>query len=477
MMRSGARRRWIHVGVALVGFGLLMVFPFHDLEPRARAVLASSFLMAYLWITEALPIPVTALLPLVLFPFLRVMPARETSLPYANPNIFLFIGGFFIARAMERHDLHRRMAYAVLAVLGHRPRTLILSIMVATAFLSMFISNTATTMLMLPLVMSLLQDREDPAFSTAMLLGLAYAASIGGVGTLIGTPPNLVLAGQLREMFQVDLTFVAWLRVGLPVVVVFLPLTWGLLTYVLFPVRNEASIVDRTILEKARRDLGPMKPEERWVLGVFALVALLWIFRKDLNFGVWTLPGWAGILGVGSFVHDATVAIAGALLLFLLPDRTGEPLLPWEEAVRIPWGIVLLFGGGFSLAHAFQVSGLAAWIGARLHGLGVLPYPLLILMVALLTTFLTELTSNTATATVLLPILAAVAEGIHQPPLPIMVAAALAASFAFMLPVATPPNAIVFGSGRLRVAHMVRAGLVLNLCGALWIAGVVQVVL
>ncbi len=472
MFRS-INRRYVHGGIAFLGFALLLGIPVKDLQPPARTVLASSFLMAYLWITEALPIPVTSLFPLVLFPLLGVMKAREASLPYANPNIFLFIGGFFIARAMEVHNLHRRIALNLLRFLGFRPRTLVLSMMIATAFLSMFISNTATTMMMLPIVLSILHGVDDENFARALLLGVAYAASIGGVGTLIGTPPNLVLAGQLREIFNVDLSFVAWLRTGLPVVLLFLPFTWWVLTGWLFPVQNRESERERAIIQEAWSRLGAMRMEEKQVLAVFVFVAVLWVFRKDLTLGSWTLPGWAHLLGVQKTVHDATVAILGAVLLFFLPDRKGNPLLSWEEAVRIPWGIVLLFGGGFSLAHAFQISGLAQWMGTRLHGLGALPYPVLILMVALFTTFLTELTSNTATATVLLPILAAVAEGIHQPPLPVMVAATLAASFAFMLPVATPPNAIVFGSGRLRVSDMARTGLVLNIAGSLLITLVV----
>lgn len=406
--------------------------------------------MACWWLTEAIPLPATALLPLVAFPLLGVRQLEQAAAPYAHPVIFLFLGGFLIAAALERCGLHRRFAIAVIAAVGPEPRRLVGGVMVATAFLSMWVSNTATAVIMLPLALSLLPRSTALAerMAPAMLLGIAYAANIGGLGTLIGTPPNAFLAGFLSESYGIEIGFLHWMVVGVPLVAVALPLTWWLLVDRLHPLPAETGGPGA----EAPSRLGPMGRDELVVGAVTALVCLAWITRP-------LLERW--VLGLS----DAGIAVGGALLLLGLP-LGWRPLrfaLSWKEAENLPWGVLLLFGGGLSLAAAIQETGLAGWIGGRLEGLGTLPLPLLVGAIVVLMVFLTELTSNTATAAAFLPVVAALAVAIGSSPLTLAVPAALAASCAFMLPVATPPNAVVYGSGRIELPQMMRAGLGLNL--------------
>ncbi len=460
------RYGWVFLGIAL--FVIVVLLPLPGLSRSGRIVLATAALMAVWWMTEAAPIPATALLPLVVFPAFGVLSAKEAAAPYGNHNIFLFLGGFFIARAMERHNLHRRIAIKILLAVGVGRRKIVLGFILATAFLSMWISNTASTMIMIPIALAVLDKlgESDTSFAKALFLGIAYGATCGGIATLVGTPPNIVLAGQMRNLFPKapPLTFASWLAVGMPVTVTLIPIVWLVLTRVAFRVEPGAA-VGKEVLLAERRTLGRMSREEKAVFAVFALVVLGWIFRRDLNLGFITIPGWSTALGVGRYVGDATVAIAGALLLFLLPARGGGRVLEWRTAAKIPWGIVLLFGGGFSLAKAFGASGLSRWVGELLAGLGNLPLPLLVLLVTTTLAMLTEFTSNTATATLMIPILASAAVGMKLDPRLLMFPTTLAVSCAFMLPVATPPNAIVFASGKLAVKDMVRAGIFMNLAG------------
>jgi sodium-dependent dicarboxylate transporter 2/3/5 len=465
-----------------IGFILIILFPFPNLSPEGKRVLATAFLMATWWMTEAIPIPATSLLPLLLFPLLKVMGAKEAALPYADRNIFLFIGGFFIAKAMEKHNLHRRIALRISILVGTSPRKLILGFMVSTAFLSMWISNTATTMMMFPIAMAVISQiaGEKGGFPTAMMLGIAYSASIGGVATLVGTPPNIVFAGQVRELFPgaPEITFAKWILVGLPITLIFLPLAWLYLTNIVFPIKKMEFGKSRDYLKKLLNEMGPASREEKSVLTIFILVALLWIFRRRLSFGIFTIPGWTDLLGISSYVHDSTIAIMGALLLFLIPTdwESHRFILDWETAVSIPWGVILLFGGGFSLAHAFKVSGLSEWIGYKLEILKGFSHPLLVISTALLLTFLTELTSNTATATLMIPILAAVSKGLGVHPFLLMIPATFSVSCAFMLPVATPPNAIVYGSGYIKISDMAKAGLFMNFLGVAIITTITYII-
>jgi len=468
---------WIFIGLIL--FVIVVLIPFSGLSSKGRIVLATAALMACWWMTEALPIPATSLIPLVAFPLMGVLNAKEAAVPYGNQNVFLFIGGFFMARAMERHRLHRRIALSIMILLGTAPRRVILGFMLATAFLSMWISNTATTMIMVPIAIAVMvnMDKKGTPFATALFLGIAYSASIGGVGTLVGTPPNIVFSGQMQSIFPngPQITFAGWLPVGLSLIIVFLPLAWVYLTFFAFKMEKKTSLSPE-LLRSELAAMGRMSYGETVVLIVFIAMALGWIFRTDLKLGFVTIPGWSDLLGIEKYVQDSTVAIIGAIVLFAFPLKGGGRVLEWREAVKIPWGIVLLFGGGFALAVAFGSSGLSLWIGNLLADLGGLPPIVLVLIIAAVMTTLTEFTSNTAVTTLMMPILAGASGGMGTDPRLLMVPATLAASCAFMLPVATPPNAIVFGSGQIKIKEMARVGLAMNLMSAIIVTAITYLV-
>lgn len=472
------------LGVVLF-IAVLLMPPPSDMSLQAKRAAAVAALMASWWIFEAAPIPVVALLPLALYPALRVLDAKDAAAPYANHNIFLFLGGFMIALAMQKWGLHRRLALHVVRVLGANPRRLILGFMVATAAISMWISDTATAMMMAPIALAVIyhvfgerpveevlasEERRHVNFASALMLCVAYASVIGGVGTLVGTPPNIVFKGQLRELFPdaPELTFTQWMMVGIPAVAILLPLVWLWVTRAALPVGLAELPGGRAVVQEQLGRLGPMNRGEKVVLTVFVLVVVAWLTRADVEVGAFTIRGWASVLGVGKFAKDSTVAIAAGVLLFLIPVdlKRGQFALDWEWMSRLPWGILVLFGGGFSLAASFEKTGLSEWLGGRLAVLQGAPAILMIFATCLLLTFLTEMTSNTATATIMMPVLAAtaVAAGCH--PLLLMMPAAMSASCAFMLPVATPPNAIVFGSGYISIPQMAKTGLGLNLIGA-----------
>ncbi len=455
------RRKRIGLALGPVLFVLMLVVPSPEgLSAAGWHTAAVAVLMAVWWISEALPIPATSLLPLVLFPLLGAGTIRETAAPYANPLIFLFLGGFLIATAMQRWGLHKRIALRIIRLVGTGPRALVAGFMMASAFLSMWVSNTATAMMMLPIGLSVVQLAEEAeaenaaraSFALALLLGIAYGCNIGGMATLIGTPPNALLAGFIEEQYGRTISFVNWLAVGLPLVAVGLPLTYLVLTRVAFPLRMAALPGGQALIEAGLARLGRMSRGERWVALVFALTALLWIVRPLLDD---LLPG----------LSDAGIAMAGGLILFVIPVdlKNGVFVHSWATARRLPWGTLLLFGGGLSLASAFVRTELSTWIGETLETLAFLPILVAVLIIVAVIVFLTELTSNTATTAAFLPVLAALALGIGQNPLLLTIPAVLGASCAFMLPVATPPNAIVYGSGRVSIPQMSRAGLLLNL--------------
>lgn len=450
------------VGAALF-LAVLITPPPADLPLAGWRTLALALTMAIWWTTEALPVGVTALMPVIGLPLAGVSGLDAAAAPYANPLVFLFLGGFLLAAGVQRWGLHRRLAALALRAFGDSPRRLVLGIMAAGALLSMWISNTSAVVLMLPVVLSLIAAADRawdgaPArrFARALLLGLAYAASIGGMGTLIGTPPNAMLAGYLREQYGIDLSFAAWLAVGLPLVVVFLPLAWLVLTRLLYPLGALAG-AGRFDIDLA--SAGPMQSSERRVAFVFAAAAFLWIARPFLN----RLPALEAL-------SDAGIALACAAALFVLPSGERRPLLVWDEAKAIPWDVLILFGGGLSLAEAMDHSGLAAWLGAQLAGLGDLPPFVFLLLLCAVVVLVTELASNTATAAALLPVSAAIAEGAGMDVTVVAATVAMAASCGFMLPVATPPNALVFASGHLSAATMARAGLLMNLLAILLIS-------
>lgn len=458
-------------GLSLGGaiFLLLLILPPPDgLNPAGWRTAAVAALMAIWWITEAIPVYATGLLPLALFPLLDVIDIGAAATPYANPLIFLFMGGFMIALAMQRWGLHTRIALSLLSLTGTRARNLVGGFMLATALLSMWVSNTATTMMMLPIGISVLAllraDQSEDAetttlvgFNTALVLAIAYGANIGGLATLIGTPPNALLAAYFNQTYGVTIGFAEWMIVGLPLSLCLLVIAWLLLTRVLHPMPNtEIDGADR-VLEQARSDLGPISRGERVVAVAFASAAFLWVFRPILT----DLMPWLKL-------SDAGIAMTVALSLFLFPSGqkstsgTIDGVLNWEWASKLPWGVLLLFGGGLSLAAAAGASGLSTWIGSGMAAWGGLPTLVLLLLVVTVVVFLTEVTSNTATTATLLPVLAAAAIAIGENPLLLCIPAALAASCAFMLPPATPPNAIVFGSGQVTIPQMAKAGVWLN---------------
>ena len=443
-----------NIGLALGPLVFINMFwlPVADNMQDALYTAAVALWMVIWWITEAIPIPATSLIPLAAFPLLGVRSSPATAANYANENIFLFMGGFIIALGMEKWGLHKRIAMRVIGLLGTGMRTVVLGFMVASAVLSMWISNTATAMMMLPIAMAVLSKFEGregyDRLGVALMLGIAYAASVGGIGTLIGTPPNIVLSGQ------VDIGFAQWMQAGVPLVVVFVPLIWFYLVRIASPVPGGGGALD---LKQEIESLGPMNRGEWIVLCVFALTALGWILRRPVLSLV--IPQ----------IADATIAMTGALLLFVIPVDWGKKqfAMDFKQALKLPWGILLLFGGGFALADAMESSGLSGWLGAQLGVLSGLPVWLVVLVICAFMAALTELTSNTATTITMLPILAATSKGMGIEPLQLMIPATMAASCAFMLPVATPPNAIVYASGRVKLAKMFTTGIWMNIMGIL----------
>ena len=429
------------------------------MSEAAWQVAAVAALMVVWWISEALPIAATALLPIVLFPVLGVTDIAGATTPFANPLIYLFLGGFIIALGLERSGLHRRIALNIIRRVGTHPKAIVAGFMLAAAFLSMWVSNTATAMMMLPIALSVIglakPEEDDPGgggFALVLVLSLAYACNIGGLGTLIGTPPNALLAAYLLDNHDVELGFAQWLLVGLPLVVLGLPLVYLLLTRVLFTLPDDDLPGGGEAIRNELRRAGSMSRAEKQVAAIFTLTAVLWIVRPLIE--TW-LPG----------LSDTGIAIFGALLLFALPVdwRKWRFVLSWRDTSRLPWEVLILFGGGLSLAAGISDSGLAEWIGSAFEQLDALPLFMLILFSATAVIFLTEVTSNTATAAAFLPILGSVAVGMGLDPLVLAAPAAVAASCAFMLPVATPPNAIVYGSGHITIPQMARAGLAVNL--------------
>lgn len=452
------------------------------LTPAGRATAAIAVLMAAWWLTEAIDLSVTALVPIALLPILGVTTIGQATAPYADKVIFLFLGGFILALGMERWGLHRRIALLTILAVGARPRRLIGGFMLATAMISMWVSNTATAAMMFPIgisVIHLVFDRLgkefDPKstpgssvaganFATCLMLGIAYAASIGGIGTLIGTPPNVVLAGYVERTYGQKVSFVAWMQFALPLVAVFLPVMWAFLTFVVFPVRLREIPGGRELIRGELRSLGPVKRGEWTVLVVFVLTALAWVLHAPVSRWIAEQAGHPEPAKADP-LSDEGIAVLAAITLFLIPvdRRAGVFAMDWATASRLPWGILLLFGGGLSLASAIQTTGVDAFIGRQFGFLGGVHPFVITLVVTLVVVFLTELTSNTAVTNALLPVLGGAAAGIGVDAELLLVPAAVAASLAFMLPVGTPPNAIVFGSGYVRLPQMIKAGFGLNL--------------
>lgn len=453
-------------------FVIYFFFQAEGLSPEARGVMAGTAWIATWWVTEAIPIPVTSLLPIILFPLVTDIGVGDVTPNYGDGIVFLFLGGFIIALALERWNLHKRIALNIIYFVGTSTKLIMLGFMLATGFLSMWISNTATAMMMVPIGTAIIyqlaslvneenvKDAEEQRnmFAKSLMIAIAFSASIGGLGTIIGTPPNTILAGQLREIFDIDLAFAQWMMFGVPLAALLILIAWVYLIKFAFPLTMKEIPGGREVIFNERKALGRMTGDEKLVSIVFGLTATAWILR------VYVLQEY-----VNPNIDDTMIAITGAVLLFLIPSTQyqGVKLMNWETAKNVPWGILILFGGGLAIAGAFGDSGLDVWVGEQLSVLVGVQLIFIVLAVTFLVTFLTEITSNTASATMLMPIMASLAFAIDVHPLAMMVPAAVAASCAFMLPVATPPNAVVFGSGYLKMIDMIKAGFWMNLISIL----------
>ncbi len=460
------------------------------LTVQGRAVAGIAALMAIWWITEAVPIEATSLLPLALFPPIGLATMKQAATPYGSEQVFFFMGGFMLGRAMERWGLHKRIALHVLSRVGTSPSRLVLGLMAATACISLFVNNTATTMVILPIGLSLAgaiaaqagsESRLARNFCVCAVLGIAYAASLGGMGTLVGTAPNILLAGFFKDRVEIELSFARWLWIGLPIVAILTPITWLMLTRVMFPLREHADSASHAKADEAnvesdlRRQLavlGRMSAGEWITLVVFVLAALGWMIREPAcsAFGLTRLENGRPV----ALVSDAWIGIAASMLLFLAPVsiRRRQFALDWATASGLPWGVLLLFGGGLSLADAMTTHGVDLYVGAQLKALGSLPLWAMTLLVALVVAATSELASNTALTAAMLPVMLGVERELQLSPGTLLIPATLAASCGFMLPVATPPNAIAFATGRVPMRAMLRAGLALDVIGVLVISGV-----
>lgn len=449
---------WL-LGPGLLLCTLLLSPPTGLSEPGWRTAGVAA-LMATFWMCETIPIPATALLPLVLFPLLGISDMREAAAPYANPLIFLFLGGFIIALAMQKWGLHRRVAMRIIGCVGSRPKRIVLGFLLAAALVSMWVSNTATALMMLPIALSVIQmipvDRQDMArlrqFQVALLLAVAYGATTGGMATLIGTPPNALLAGYMSEVYNLEIGFLQWMLIGIPATVIALPLVYWVLTRIVFRIGGEPITGLDELLAAERTKLGRMSRGETAVAIVFGLTVIGWLFRPLIDRA---LP----------LISDTSIAMIAAVALFMIPihPRQGEFAMDWEATKKLPWGVLLLFGGGLSLAASIDAHGLSRYLGELTADLAGFPLIVILAILAFGILMLTELTSNTATAATFLPVVAAIAIGMGEGPLLFVIPTVLAANCAYMMPVGTPPNAIVFGSGMIRLPDMARAGLLLNL--------------
>ncbi|MCL4137645.1 UNVERIFIED_CONTAM: hypothetical protein GTU68_036637 [Idotea baltica] len=430
------------------------------LEEEAIWVLASTCWIACWWITEAVPIPITSLMPLILFPLSEAVGIKPTAQAYISPILFIFIGGFILALALEKWNLHRRIALNIIASVGTQPRKIILGFMLASAFLSMWISNTATTLMMIPIALAIVQQMEmltesqfgKTEFATVIILCIAYSASIGGIATLVGTPTNLIFTGFVEDTYGEAIAFDDWIVYGLPISLLVLVFGWLYLTYGIFRFGKTNGKVGKTVIRDQLTKLGPMSWEEKKVLIIFGSVALGWMTQRYL-LAPW-LPG----------IHDAIIALIGVVLLFILPGKNqGETLMDWKTASKLPWGIILLFGGAFALSKGFETTGLTKWMAEQFELLAGAPLWLILLLLIVFVNFLTEITMNMATCTLMMPVLAALGPALGIHPYGLMASTCVAASCAFMLPFATAPNAIAFGTERIKMREMIRAGFGLNL--------------
>ncbi len=458
-------KKYIGLLSGLLVFILVLFLP----EPAGMSVAAKNaaavvLLMSIWWITGAIPIYVTAFIPLALYPLLKILPAHETAANYGHNYVLMMLAGFILAKAIETQNLHKRIALVLINTFGTSRKKIILSIMLATAFLSMWISNVTAALLMLPIALAIILKEESESavksyFSAAMMLGVAYSATIGGVGTLIGSPTNLIFIGVMEKLFPSapPITFFSWLKIGFPVMLILLPVVWYYLVKY-FRITGDLS-KDQSIIKDELRALGKMSQGEKGVMYVFLLAIFGWVFREGFVFGNTVIPGWGSLTGLDEYVHDSSVAMFCAILLFMIPANKEKRLIDWKEASQIPWGVVMIVGGGYAVAEGFKVTGLAEWLGNQLVFINSYPSIIVLIIVVAFIMFFTEVNSNTATANIFLPVLASLAVAGNTNPLLLMIPATIAASFSFMMPAGTGPNTVIFASERITISEMAKCGL------------------
>lgn len=458
------------LGICVLVICIIVPTP-NGMKPEALRALGVALLMAIWWVSECIPIYATAFVPIALFPILGILTAGATSENYGHNYVLMLLGGFFLAKSIELSGLHKRVALYIISKLGTSRKRIILSFMIATAFLSFWIANVAVVLLMLPIALAIVDKEEEnadrnPKFGLAMMLAIAYAASIGGTGSLIGTPPNMVFAGVYAKTFpnMPEIDFLEWMKLGTPIVIILLPIIW---IYILKYFKISGNFAgSKEIIRNEIKSLGNITVMEKRVFFVFVLTAIGWIFRRDIELGNFIIPGWSSILGIKDYVHDSTVAIISSLLLFSLPTgktkSSQKRLLDWESASKVPWGVVMIVGGGYAIAESFNHTGLADFLGSKLSFISAYPTIIILVIVIFLMIFITEINSNTATANIFLPVLAAMAIAGKINPLLLMIPATFACSFSFMLPSGTGTNAVIFGSNRVTIPEMAKCGLGLN---------------
>jgi sodium-dependent dicarboxylate transporter 2/3/5 len=470
MNKSKTIGLWAGITVLL----LTLIIPTPEgMRPEALRALGVALLMAIWWMTECIPIYATAFVPIALFPLLGILDASATTENYGHNYVLMLLGGFFLAKSIELSGLHKRVALYIISKLGTSRKRIILSFMIATAFLSLWIANVAVVLLMLPIALAIVDKEEEnpernPKFGLAMMLAIAYAASIGGTGSLIGTPPNMVFAGVFAKAFpdQPEIDFLEWMKLGTPIVIIMLPIIWIYLTKY-FKISGHFA-GSKEVINQEIKAIGKISVMEKRVFAVFLFTAIGWIFRRDIVLDSFVIPGWSSLLGIKDYVHDSTVAIISALLLFMIPagkstkNKKQKRLLDWKSASRVPWGVVMIVGGGYAIAESFNHTGLAIFLGSKLSFISEYPMILILIIVITLMIFITEINSNTATANIFLPVLAAMAIAGQINPLLLMIPATFACSFSFMLPSGTGTNAVIFGSNRVTIPEMAKCGLGLN---------------
>ena len=463
-------KRYIGFFTGILAFIIIMVLPAPEgLSHEGKSAAAVVILMSIWWITEAIPVFATAFLPLALYPVLEILPASKTAVNYGHNYVLMMLGGFFLGKAIESQNLHKRIALIIINIFGVSRRRIIFSMMVATAFLSMWIANVTAAVMMFPIALSIVSKEEEDlsgqksTFATALMLGIAYSATLGGLGTLIGTPTNLIMIGILENLFPdaPPITFFTWLKVGLPLLIVLLPLfAYYLSRY--FRVSGNLN-GNETLIKDELSALGKTTPGERRVIYVCIFAIVGWVFRENLVLGDFVIPGWSELLGLQDFVHDSTVAMAASIMLFAIPATKEKRLLDWKQASQVPWGVVMIVGGGYAIAAGFESTGLADWLGAQLAFVSSYPFIVVLILVIGFVMIFTEFNSNTATANILLPVLASMAVAASMNPLLLMIPATVASSLGFMMPAGTGPNTVIFGSERVTVSDMVKCGVWLNL--------------